>query len=104
MLGIDTERAFKAVNIAVVTISDTRTLAEDKSGDTLEKRIMNAGHNMKERLIVKDDIIAIKKKLNALILNKDIDVVITTGGTGITGRDLTPEVFSEILEKEKKLK
>ena len=100
MLGIDTKRAFKAVNIAIVTISDTRTLAEDKSGDTLEKRIMNAGHNMRDRLIVKDDVIEIKKKLNALILNKDIDVVITTGGTGITGRDLTPEVFSEILEKE----
>ena len=100
MLGIDTKRAFKAVNIAIVTISDTRTLAEDKSGDTLEKRIMNAGHNMRERFIVKDDVIEIKKKLNALIFNKDIDVVITTGGTGITGRDLTPEVFSEILEKE----
>ena len=100
MLGIDTKRAFKAVNISIVTISDTRTLAEDKSGDTLEKRIMNSGHNMRERLIVKDDVIEIKKKLNVLILNKDIDVVITTGGTGITGRDLTPEVFSEILEKE----
>jgi molybdenum cofactor biosynthesis protein B len=100
MLGIDTERVFKAVNIAVVTISDTRTLVEDKSGDTLEKRILNAGHNMRGRFIVKDDVIAIKEKLNALILNKDIDVVITTGGTGITGRDLTPEVFSEILEKE----
>ena len=100
MLGIDIERAFKAVNIAVVTISDTRTLAEDKSGDTLEKRIINAGHNIGGRFIVKDDVIEIKEKLNALILNKDIDVVITTGGTGITGRDLTPEVFSEILEKE----
>ena len=100
MLGIDTKRAFKAVNIAIVTISDTRTLAEDKSGDTLEKRIINAGHNIGGRFIVKDDVIEIKEKLNALILNKDIDVVITTGGTGITGRDLTPEVFLEILEKE----
>ena len=100
MLGIDIERSFKSVNIAVVTISDTRTLAEDKSGDTLEKRIINAGHNIGGRFIVKDDVIEIKEKLNALILNKDIDVVITTGGTGITGRDLTPEVFLEILEKE----
>jgi molybdenum cofactor biosynthesis protein B len=100
MLGIDIERSFKSVNIAVITISDTRTLAEDKSGDTLEKRIINAGHNIGGRFIVKDDVIEIKEKLNALILNKDIDVVITTGGTGITGRDLTPEVFLEILEKE----
>ena len=100
MLGIDTERAFKAVNIAVVTISDTRTLAEDKSGDTLEKRIMNAGHNMRGRFIVKDDVIKIKKKLNVLILNKDIDVVITTGGTGLTGRDITPEAVDEIADKK----
>jgi molybdenum cofactor biosynthesis protein B len=100
MLGIDIERSFKSVNIAVITISDTRTLAEDKSGDTLEKRIINAGHNIGGRFIVKDDVIEIKEKLNALILNKNIDVVITTGGTGITGRDLTPEVFLEILEKE----
>jgi molybdenum cofactor biosynthesis protein B len=100
MLGIDIERSFKSVNIALVTISDTRTLAEDKSGDTLEKRIINAGHNIGGRFIVKDDVIEIKEKLNALILNKNIDVVITTGGTGITGRDLTPEVFLEILEKE----
>ena len=100
MLGIDKEREFKAVNIAVVTISDTRTFEEDKSGDTLEKRIIKADHNIAGRFLVKDDIVEIKAKLNDLISNKDIDVVITTGGTGITGRDLTPEVFSEILEKE----
>ena len=100
MLGIDKEREFKSVNIAVVTISDTRTLEEDKSGDTLEKRIIKAGHNITGRFLVKDDVVQIKAKLNDLISNEDVDVIIATGGTGITGRDLTPEVFSEILEKE----
>jgi len=100
MLGIDNERTFKSVNIAIVTISDTRTLDEDKSGDTLEKRILNAAHNVSGRFLVKDDVDQIKKILDELINSKDIDVVITTGGTGITGRDLTPEVFSEVLEKE----
>ena len=98
MLGIDKEREFKSVNIAVVTISDTRTLEEDKSGDTLEKRIIKAGHNITGRFLVKDDVVQIKAKLNDLISNEDVDVIIATGGTGITGRDLTPEVFSEILE------
>ena len=100
MLGIDNKRNFKSVNIAIVTISDTRTLAEDKSGDTLEKRVLNAKHIVGARFIVKDDVDQIKTILNKLINDKDIDVVITTGGTGITGKDLTPEVFSEILEKE----
>ncbi|MBT7077190.1 MAG: molybdenum cofactor biosynthesis protein, partial [Pelagibacterales bacterium] len=100
MLGIDKERIFKSVNIAIVTISDTRTFDEDKSGATLEKRIIDSGHNIGGRFLVKDDVIEIKGMLNDLILNKDIDVIITTGGTGITGRDLTPEVFKEILEKE----
>ena len=100
MLGIDNERTFKSVNIAIVTISDTRTLDEDKSGDTLEKSILNATHNVSGRFLVKDDVDQIKKILDELINSKDIDVVITTGGTGITGKDLTPEVFSEVLEKE----
>ncbi|HIK87379.1 MAG TPA: molybdenum cofactor biosynthesis protein [Alphaproteobacteria bacterium] len=100
MLGIDKERIFKSVNIAIVTISDTRTLDDDKSGATLEKRIINAGHNVGGRFLVKDNVIEIKAKLNDLINNLNIDVIITTGGTGITGRDLTPEVFSEVLEKE----
>ena len=100
MLGIDKERVFKPVNIALLTVSDTRTIKNDKSGDTLQERILQAGHTVYDRYIVKDDVVQIKTKLNKLIDNKDVDVVITTGGTGITGRDLTPEVFNEILEKE----
>ena len=100
MLGIDKERVFKPVNIALLTVSDTRTIEDDKSGDTLQERILQAGHTVYDRYIVKDDVAQIKTKLNKLIDNKDVDVVITTGGTGITGRDLTPEVFNEILEKE----
>ena len=100
MIGIDDARPFKAVNICLVTISDTRSLADDKSGDTLEKLIKHSGHNCLSRNIVKDDIEEIKSVLEKLIENEQVDVVITTGGTGITGRDLTPEVFKDILEKE----
>jgi len=100
MLGIDKERVFKPVNIALLTVSDTRSLANDKSGDTLQARILKAGHKVYDRFIVKDDIAEIKNILLKLINNKDVDTVITTGGTGITGKDLTPEVFNEILEKE----
>ena len=100
MLGIDKDRVFKPVNIALLTVSDTRSLENDKSGDTLQERILKAGHKVHDRFIVKDDIIKIKNILVELINNIDVDVVITTGGTGITGRDLTPEVFNEILEKE----
>ena len=90
MLGIDKERVFKPVNIALLTVSDTRTIENDKSGDSLQERILKAGHTVYDRYIVKDDVVQIKNKLNKLIDNKDVDVVITTGGTGITGRDLTP--------------
>jgi len=100
MAGIDKERIFKPVNVAIVTVSDTRILQNDKSGDTLEKRVLDAGHNCISRTLVKDDIDKIKEILKELINNLEIDVVITTGGTGITGKDLTPEVFNEILEKE----
>jgi len=100
MTGIDKERIFKPVNIALVTVSDTRTLQNDKSGDTLEKRVLDAGHTCISRTLVKDDIEKIKEILKEFINNQETDVVITTGGTGITGRDLTPEVFNEILEKE----
>ena len=100
MIGIDKSRNFKSVNISLVTISDTRTRNEDKSGDTLEERIIAAGHSCFSRDMVKDDVDEIKSILTNLIENQEVDVVITTGGTGITGRDLTPEVFKDILEKE----
>ena len=100
MTGLDKERTFKPVNISIVTVSDTRTLDNDKSGDVLEKRIVGAGHKSMGRSLIKDDKNEIYKILDKLVDNEEIDVVIATGGTGITGRDLTPEVFKDILEKE----
>jgi molybdopterin adenylyltransferase len=99
MAGIDEARSFIAVNIAVLTVSDTRTLANDTSGSTLAERIAKAGHRVAARTIEKDDAGAIERHLRAWIADPEIDVVITTGGTGITGRDVTPEAFDRVLEK-----
>jgi len=100
MAGIDEKRVFIPVNIAVLTISDTRELAADKSGDTLVERIENAGHKLAARAIVKDEIAAIATKLKEWIADPMIDVVISTGGTGVTGRDVTPEAFQSVYDKE----
>ena len=100
MAGIDESRAFVAVNIAVLTVSDTRALAEDKSGQTLVERIAAAGHRLAGRAIVKDETAAITAQLSAWIADPEIDVVISTGGTGVTGRDVTPEAFRAVYEKE----
>ncbi len=89
----DETRAFVPLQIAVLTISDTRTLADDRSGDTLAQLLTEAGHILAERLIVKDDIDSIVAILRIWVLNPLIDVVITTGGTGVTGRDVTPEAL-----------
>ena len=91
---------FLPVNIAVLTISDTRTLADDRSGDTLVARITAAGHHLAARRIERDDADAIEAILRAWIADPEIDVVISTGGTGVTGRDVTPEAFARVLEKE----
>ena len=99
MARIDEARPFIPVNIAVLTVSDTRTAANDTSGDTLAERITKAGHRVAARAIEKDDADAIEQLLRVWIGNRDIDVVITTGGTGITGRDVTPEAFDRVLEK-----
>jgi molybdopterin adenylyltransferase len=99
MAGIDETRPFIPVNIAILTVSDTRTLANDTSGDALAERIAKAGHRVAERAIEKDDAGAIERNLRAWIADGEIDVVITTGGTGITGRDVTPEAFDHVLEK-----
>lgn len=96
---IDESRPFIAVNIALLTVSDTRTAADDKSGDTLAERIAAAGHAVRERRIVKDDQAAIEAQLKAWIADSEIDVVIATGGTGVTGRDVTPEAFHAVYEK-----
>jgi len=97
---IDESRPFLAVNIAVLTVSDTRTLADDKSGNTLVEMIARDGHKVADRAIVKDEIPAIVARLKAWIANPEIDVVISTGGTGVTGRDVTPEAFEQVFEKK----
>jgi molybdenum cofactor biosynthesis protein B len=97
---MDATAAFLPVNIAVLTVSDTRTLADDRSGDTLVARIETAGHRLASRRIERDDADAIEAVLRTWIADPDIDVVISTGGTGVTGRDVTPEAFGRVLEKE----
>ena len=100
MNKITSERQFLPVNIALLTVSDSRTLETDKSGDTLEARILEAGHNLAARTIVKDEQALIVQQLRTWIADPDIDTVISTGGTGLTGRDITPEAFEEVYEKE----
>lgn len=100
MSKLDESRPFLPVNIAVLTVSDTRGLADDRSGDTLAARIRDAGHVVAERKIVKDEQAAITAQLRAWIADPRIDVVISTGGTGVTGRDVTPEAFHAVYEKE----
>ncbi len=99
MARIDDSRPFIAVNIAVLTVSDTRSAADDSSGDTLAARIAAAGHRVAARAIERDDADAIVRRLSGWIDDPTIDVVITTGGTGITGRDVTPEAFERVMEK-----
>jgi len=99
MAGPGTERSFIPVGIAVLTVSDTRTLADDKSGDTLVTRIAEAGHRLVSRAIVPDDKERIRAQVEAWTLDDAVDVVITTGGTGFTGRDVTPEALEPLFEK-----
>src|SRR5262245_65071165 len=100
MPKLDPNRPFIPVRIAVLTVSDTRELADDRSGATLAEMIQAAGHELAARAIVKDDIEAIRAQMRAWIADAGIDVVISTGGTGFTGRDVTPEAMRALLEKE----
>ena len=100
MAKIDESRPFLAVNIAVLTVSDTRVEADDKSGNTLVERLTADGHRLAARAIVKDDVPSITAQLRAWIDDPAIDVVISTGGTGVTGRDVTPEAFHAVYDKE----
>jgi len=100
MARIDDSRPFLPVNIAVLTVSDTRSEADDKSGQTLIDLLTRDGHRLAARAIVRDDIDAIVARLQAWIADPAIDVVIATGGTGVTGRDVTPEAFHAVYEKE----
>ena len=99
-MPIDETRTFLPVNIAVLTVSDTRDLASDRSGDTLAARIEAAGHRLADRAICRDDAGTIEEHLRRWIADPQVDCAITTGGTGITGRDVTPEAFARVLEKE----
>ncbi len=100
MPRIDETRPFLPVNIAVLTVSDTRTEADDRSGGVLVERIRAAGHRVADRAILKDEVEAIVARLRAWIADPAIDVVIASGGTGVTGRDVTPEAFQAVYEKE----
>ncbi len=97
---LDTSLPFLPVRIAVLTVSDSRTLADDRSGDTLVGRLEGAGHILAGREIVRDDVAAIRAVLEKWVADPEVDVVISTGGTGVTGRDVTPEAFHGVCEKE----
>ena len=100
MPGIDESKQFVPLKFAVLTISDTRSLKDDKSGALLVQRIVSAGHFVSERSLVPDDVEAIRARVKAWIADPMIDVIITTGGTGFTGRDVTPEAIEPLFEKK----
>jgi molybdenum cofactor biosynthesis protein B len=99
MAGPDQIRAFIPLAIAVLTVSDTRSLADDRSGDTLAERLTGAGHRLAARAVVRDDVEAIRAAVQGWVADPAIDAVITTGGTGFTGRDVTPEALEPLFEK-----
>jgi molybdenum cofactor biosynthesis protein B len=98
-MPLDPNLPFIPLTIAVLTVSDTRQLADDRSGDTLVDRLTKAGHRLGARAIVPDEVAAIQEQVKAWIADHAIDVIITTGGTGFTGRDLTPEAIEPLFEK-----
>ncbi|MEX0839645.1 MAG: molybdenum cofactor biosynthesis protein B [Parvibaculum sp.] len=100
MPGIDETREFIPLNIALLTVSDSRTPETDTSGDVLAERIEKAGHKLAARRIVPDDVVHIRGQLMSWIADHSIDAVISTGGTGLTGRDVTPEAFKSVYDKE----
>ncbi len=100
MSRIDETKSFIPVRIAVLTVSDTRAVADDKSGQTLVDRIVKAGHTVADRKILRDERAEIADQLRAWVADPDIDVVISTGGTGLTGRDVTVEAHRDVYEKE----
>ena len=99
-MAVDLERQFKPINIALLTVSDTRGAEDDTSGDILAARITGAGHHLISRAIEKDDPARIVSRFNNWLDDRQIDCIITTGGTGLTGRDVTPEALSRVMDKE----
>jgi molybdenum cofactor biosynthesis protein B len=99
MYKSDNDRTFIPLRIAVLTVSDTRVLEDDKSGTTLADRLTAAGHTLADRAIVRDEIEEIRDQVSRWIADPEVDVVVTTGGTGFTGRDVTPEALEPLFEK-----
>lgn len=99
MAGLDLSRSFVPLGIAVLTVSDTRQLADDRSGDTLVGRLTEAGHRLADRAVVADEVDEIRAAVRRWIADPTVDAVITTGGTGFTGRDVTPEALEPLFEK-----
>jgi len=97
---IDETKPFHPVRIAVLTVSDTRTRENDTSGDTLVERLTGAGHVLADRALLRDDVEQVRSQLSRWIASPDVDVIITTGGTGLTGRDVTVEAMRPLFEKE----
>lgn len=100
MAGLDESIPFAPLNIAVLTVSDTRNEETDKSGALLVEKLIEAGHTLAEKAIIRDEQAAIVAKLRTWIADPAVEVVLATGGTGVTGRDVTPEAFAEVYEKE----
>jgi molybdopterin adenylyltransferase len=100
MPGIDDSKQFVPLKIAVLTVSDTRSFDDDKSGNTLAERLAKAGHTLAARAIVTDDVDNIRAQMRAWIADPAVDVIISTGGTGFTGRDVTPEAVEPLFEKK----
>ena len=94
------ERSFVPVSIALLTVSDTRRIEDDKSGDLLKSKVLESGHILYDRKIVKDEIYKIQEISKKWIKNPEVEIIISTGGTGLTGRDVSPEAFREIFDKE----
>ena len=100
MSGLDESRPFLPVQIAVLTVSDSRSLADDRSGNLLAERITAASHILQARALVRDEADLIEEQLRQWIADPSVDAIIATGGTGITGRDVTPEAFQRVVEKD----
>ena len=99
-MAIDEAKTFTPINIAILTVSDTRTEADDTSGDILAGRVTDAGHNLVARTIVRDDAEALAAQFNRWIADQQIDAIVSTGGTGLTGRDVTPEALARLKGKD----
>ena len=99
-MSINQNITFRPLNIAVLTVSDTRTEENDTSGDLLVSRLTESGHSLSERKIVRDNVELIAHQFREWIKRTDVDVILSTGGTGLTGRDVTPEALKQVTEKE----